>query len=345
MEIRCARMSERDEVLDLLARWYDNAEFFARYNRNDPAFRDQLCLIAKDRGRLVSTVQIFDRKVNIGGQTVPMGGIGSVYTLAEYRKQGIASALMRLSVETMEREGFELSLLFADRLKFYGGFGWRAVARVFSILRDSDRIRVNGKFEIEPFNPVRDLSDVSAIYDSYSRRFDSTVVRDDRYWRGNLLYAGNPGEYSVVCAVPGGAIAAYARAILLFGLVTIMEYGYREKAEPAMLALFRHLSENGLKIPAPYPFTSGDSGGDASQEPGAAALPPISHTAHDPALERALTKAGCSVIHHQDNHFMWRVISPDSLGRRFDLPPAAAADEVLAMVSRPAALYWTSDRF
>src|SRR5262250_2038754 len=80
MELRAARRSERDEVLDLLELWYHDREFFARYNQNDPKFRDELCLIARDGRALVATVQIFDRAVRLDGQATPMGGIGSVFT-------------------------------------------------------------------------------------------------------------------------------------------------------------------------------------------------------------------------------------------------------------------------
>src|SRR5208282_1916189 len=65
MEVRAAQRGERDEVLDLLARWYNDREFFARYNHNDPGFRDALCIVARDRGQLVSTVQIFDRAISL----------------------------------------------------------------------------------------------------------------------------------------------------------------------------------------------------------------------------------------------------------------------------------------
>jgi hypothetical protein len=45
MEVRAAHHDERDEVLELLGRWYnDGGEFFARYDRNDPGFRDALWL-------------------------------------------------------------------------------------------------------------------------------------------------------------------------------------------------------------------------------------------------------------------------------------------------------------
>jgi predicted N-acetyltransferase YhbS len=301
MEIRSALPAERDEVLDLLARWYDNREFFARYNQNDPAFRDELCLVARDAGRIVSSVQIFDRKVNLDGQAVPMGGIGSVYTLEEYRKRGVASALMRLSVETMAREGFEVSLLFAERLKFYSGFGWKSVTRTFTLLQGLERIPKNAEFTIEPFDQVRELDEIAAIYDAYSGRFNSTAIRDRTYWRGNLLYAGNPGEYFVVARAGDGRIAAYARAIHLYGIAMIMEFGYRPGASDAMLALFRHLGESGAKLPEPYAHDRRAQVMRHLQE-----LLPVTHTAHDPELEQRLTAAGCAVNHHPDNNYMWR---------------------------------------
>src|SRR5271155_4557969 len=162
MEVGAARHSERDEVLDLLSRWYDDRAFFARYNQNDPGFRDALCLVARDGGRLVSTVQIFDRAINLEGQTVPMGGIGSVFTLDEYRHQGVASALMRLSVDTMIRQGFEVSLLFAERLSFYNQFGWREVDRKFSILSAASGLDAPDRFVIDSFELERDLDEVAA---------------------------------------------------------------------------------------------------------------------------------------------------------------------------------------
>ena len=40
MEFRTIRTDERDAVLDLLAHWLGDREFFARYFHHDPAFRD-----------------------------------------------------------------------------------------------------------------------------------------------------------------------------------------------------------------------------------------------------------------------------------------------------------------
>src|SRR6202171_3462600 len=159
MEVRAARRNERDEVLDLLALWYNDREFFARYNQLDPTFRDELCLVARDGARLVATVQIFDRAINLDRHAIPMGGIGSVFTLETYRHKGVASALMRLSVDTMLREGFEVSLLFAERLTLSNQVEWREVERKFSILAGAASLEAPVRFAIDSFEVERDLGE------------------------------------------------------------------------------------------------------------------------------------------------------------------------------------------
>src|SRR5690348_1421893 len=179
MEFRSARRSERDQVLDLLALWYNDREFFARYNLNDPTFRDDLCLVAEDRGRLVSTVQIFDRRINLDGQAIPMGGIGSVFTREDYRHRNLASRLMELAGATMEREGFEVSLLFAVRLTFYNQFGWKEVNRSFSVMPGAAGLKAPDDLEVEAFDAGRDLADLMRLHREYSGRFNVTALRSE----------------------------------------------------------------------------------------------------------------------------------------------------------------------
>lgn len=354
MEVRAAHHGERDEVLDLLARWYNDREFFARYNHNDPAFRDALCLVARDRGQLVSTVQIFDRAINLDGQSVPMGGIGSVFTLEEYRHKGVASALMRLAVDTMVREGFEVSLLFAERLTFYNQFGWREIERKFSILAGAASLNAPDRFVIDSFEIARDLAEVAAIHRAYSGRFNVTAVRDDTAWRANLKFAGNqplhPGEgseeYFVVCR-DGGPVAAYARVTRLYGLSMVMEFGYLDGAVDAMLATFKCLGEEASGLPVTSVRTGDHRRAALLHSASAPAAPSVlvTHTAHDSTLEKALDGAGCPVAHHTDNFYMWRVLAPDKLARRFAMAPEAASARAFDIFADSRSLFWTADRF
>jgi GNAT superfamily N-acetyltransferase len=358
MEVRAASRGERDEVLDLLSLWYDDREFFARYNQLDPTFRDALCLVARDGGRLVSTVQIFDRAINLSGQSVPMGGIGSVFTLEEYRHRGVASALMRLAVDTMFAEGFELSLLFAERLTFYNQFGWREVERKFSILAGAAGINAGDvsareKYVIDVFETARDLAAVAEIHREYSGRFNVAAIRDDAAWRANLEFAGNqpmrPGEgskeYFVVCR-EAEKIAAYARVARFHGVAMVMEFGYLRDGCDAMLATFKFLGEGAARVPISFRLAGDHRYASvlAGDEPQSAGLL-ITHTAHDPELEQSLAGAGCPAAHHVDNNYMWRVLAPEKIARRFETTPEAATAQAFETLRDSRSLFWTADRF
>jgi predicted N-acetyltransferase YhbS len=352
MELRSARRGERDEVLDLLARWYDDREFFALYNQNDPKFRDELCLIARDQGVLVATVQIFDRAINLDGHRTPMGGIGSVFTREDYRHKRVASDLMRLAIETMGREGFEVSLLFAERLTFYNQFGWREVERKFSVLANAASIRTPRTFTIDVFDTDRDFAEVVAIHRAYTGRFNVAAVREDTDWRANLLFAGNqpqrPGEGSAeyfVLARDGATIAAYARVTRFHGVAMLMEYGYRDSSEDAMLALLRHLGEAAAGAPHSAPLAGDHRRASLLREGAAASGVIVTHTAHDPNLEAKLAASSVPVAYHTDNNYMWRIISAEKLGQRLGLPPEGAGARAFELFASDRSLFWTSDRF
>src|SRR5579863_1064500 len=324
MEFRAARRDERDEVLDLLALWYGDRDFFARYNQHDPRFRDELCMVACVRSRIVATVQIFDRAVNLAGQSVPLGGIGSVYTHETYRNQGIASALIRLAIETMAREAFEISLLFAERTDFYARFGWNAIARRFTVMTGAENLDADASARLELFDPARDLRDIAQLYRCYSGRFNVTAVRDEAYWSGNLRYAGNPAEHFVVAHDALG-IAAYARAMRFHGIPMVMEYGYRPDSIGAMLSLFRHLGSASASMPIEADEVARHAVRVlAPPDSGAASSLLVTHSAHDPELEAGLRGSGCFLMHHDDNFYMWRVVLADRFARRFDVAEEAA---------------------
>jgi hypothetical protein len=183
-----------------------------------PAFATNYAWSHARAAVIVATAQIFVRIVNLRGARVPLGGVGSVYTMESHRGRGLGSALMRLAGTTMAREGFEVSLLFAERLDFYTRFGWRPVTRQFSAIADTRTMRTAARFRLARFEEARDLREVAVLHRDYSGRFDSTAIRDTNGWRGNLHYAGSPCEYFVVCRRnTSDEIVAYARAMLFHG--------------------------------------------------------------------------------------------------------------------------------
>ena len=168
MEFRTISRDERDAVLDLLKHWLGDRDFFARYFHHDPAFRDDLCFVAVDHGRIVSTFQVFRKSVRLGGVVVEVGGVGNVFTLPEYREHGLAGELLTRGVRAMEEHEFDLSLLFATRLPFYGRLGWMSHVRHLVFI-DTVRVAAAGRYALAPFAPG-DLDAVMRIYEQLQRR-------------------------------------------------------------------------------------------------------------------------------------------------------------------------------
>jgi hypothetical protein len=256
----------------------------------------------------------------------------------------------------MVREGFEVSLLFAERLTFYNQFGWREVERQFSILTAAASIRADDRFVIDSFETERDLVEIAAIHRGYSGRCNVTAVRDDSAWRANLKFAGNQPldhgegseEYFVVCR-DGSRISAYARVTRFHGVSMTMEYGYvaGDIGVDAMLATFKYLGESASGVPVTVRHI-GDHRRAALLHSASKHAEPsvlVTHTAHDPALEKALGDAGCPVAHHIDNNYMWRVLAPDKLAHRFAMAPEAAAAHAFDLFADSRSVFWTADRF
>lgn len=308
------RPAERDPFLDLMQAAFHERLVFETYLRFDPELGDEDTLIALDDGVPVSAVQIFTRRIRLRGRTVTLGGIGSVGTHPDYERRGIATELLRHAIAEMTRRQMTLSLLFTGRTTFYERVGWMQVsARAWSVHGGGRRSRAGRAFGPEDLAPVRE------VYDAYSGPRELTTVRDDGYWRGQLRYAGAPDEDFRV-AERHGRIVAYARAVALFGVHSIMEYGRIDGAADALASLIL----------------------DLAPEEGAIVVP----RTQDGELQREL-HGGASRMDAIDlPDRMWRVLDRPALLELTGLPTSTSDRDLLrAVVDVPDSVYWTADRF
>lgn len=327
LELRTIEPHERDAVLDLLGEWFGDRAFFARYFRHDPNFRDDLCFVAVDAGRIVSTLQVFRRPIRVNGAVVEVGGVGNVFTTAAYRERGLASQLLTRAVAAMDQHRFDLSLLFAVRLAFYGRHGWQSHVRHLVFIEQSPaacaEIRSAGRSTIEPF-AAADLGAVRRIYESYNAGVSGPTVRDARYWEGQIHFAGNPHEEFFV-ARDGDEIVAYARGTLLYQVYVVMEYGCLPGHEKAVGDLICHLLTT-----------------TAAAFPGVTAQLAIA-----PAVQQALRDRGLTLRLVEDVFWMWRIISPQRLAAKLGIPESDLdTDDVFFRLFPPErSVYWVADRF
>ena len=325
MEIRTLRKAEREPLLDLLDHWpisdgWQGRDFFRRYLEDDPTFADENVWVAVEAGRLISCVQIFPRPLRIRGRAVPTGGIGSVFTLAEHRRSGVAGALLDRAVDAMSGSGMEISLLFTGRIPWYTRLGWRSWVVTRTLLERRAPLPPKTGAEILAFDPARDLAAVKAVHQDYSGSLDGTVVRDDSLWAGSLANAGNPDEDFRVVR-DGGEVLAYARAAILEGFPILTEFGHRPGSVAALADLLAAMID----------------------ERAAAGNLHL-----DPTLERALDGRGFRLHRGEDPTVMLRCIDAVGLAERLGVEPPEGGDpasfleEVLPAGSFG---FWTADRF
>ena len=311
------RPGEREPVLDLLEHAFHERAPFEAYMDFDPRFGFDDFLLALEGARPVCCVQIFEKTIRLRGRAVRLGGIGSVATHEEYRRRGLAEELMRRSEQRMRERGLPLALLFG----VWGGYtrlGWvRIPARQLALHGDGSRGALREGAVVRDF-AEGDLGQVQALYEAYSTRFEGTTLRDDGYWRGQLRYAGAPGEDFRV-ALAGDALVAYARRVDLATPVA-MEFAHAPGHADMLAALLLELCPRDAAL--------------------IVRLPP------DTELERALAAHAARIDRVDDPTLMWRVLDRAALATLAELSASSSDAELLdALIARPPAHFWISDRF
>jgi aminoglycoside 2'-N-acetyltransferase I len=101
-------------------------------------------LVWNGAGELVCHVGIHCRQATWTGSPVRIGGIGGVITRQDARRQGHASAAIRLALAQMKNDdGADFALLFCEphNFDFYRGLGWRRFAADVFCEQPQGRVR------------------------------------------------------------------------------------------------------------------------------------------------------------------------------------------------------------
>jgi GNAT superfamily N-acetyltransferase len=351
VNVRSLRDGEQTALLDLAGLWPSPDDFpmrdvFARYVEQDPRFDPRDVWVAETGGVFLSCVQIFPRKLVRHGKSVPIGGIGTVFTHPEHRAGGLAGSVMRAAMDDIQARAMELGLLFAGPVAFYEKLGWQSWKIQRPLLRHPGAGDPGALAAAEAFEPARDLAEVQEIHASYSRLRDGFCARDSRDWWISLRNSGNPGEEFLV-AREGGRVVAYARAVCLSRFLVIMEWGCSQGEADRLAALFAAL----LTPRDADPLAPGSR--PSPEFRSVASAPPIL----DEILEAALGSRGIDVARTEDPSSMFWVPNPVAFAHRFgepyrtrdtgDLdPPGDRERRLLARVLPPPRFtFWPADRF
>ena len=183
MEFRALRPEELEAWLDHVTSVFTGGrQYFSNHWHNDPWRDAEGIRVAVDKGTIVSTVRVFIRKIFLHGEPITVGGIGEVSTRPEYQRRGIATQLLKDSIQFMEDRDIAVSLLFGSQ-RIYSIEGWEKVPRYYA--RQSFTTEKQSEWEVRPanFDDEVEVKRISDLYNGYARKFNGPLVRDEiAYW-------------------------------------------------------------------------------------------------------------------------------------------------------------------
>jgi ribosomal protein S18 acetylase RimI-like enzyme len=127
--------------------------------------RDRFCssgdlkyyILATENDRLIGETRVYKRTILFNGQKIILGGIGSVATHPDFRKQGIATKMVKKGMDFLKKDQCDAVYLCADAhslkaLEFYEQFGFRRLLQNHTYTARSGKRYTDADGMIAPVN-------------------------------------------------------------------------------------------------------------------------------------------------------------------------------------------------
>src|SRR5699024_8042399 len=140
-----------------------------------------------EEGELAAKLHLIPLSCTIHGTVFPMGGISSVATWPEYRRQGMIKHLLRHALHYMKKNGQTVSFLAPFSFAFYRKYGWeltfakkRYTIPMAHFKRDWHEKGYVRRSHV--YTPA-----LNAIYNTYAKNYTGMLIRDERWWNERVL--------------------------------------------------------------------------------------------------------------------------------------------------------------
>jgi predicted N-acetyltransferase YhbS len=256
--IRAARPADMPAVYELLSVCFPDARpnVFRRQTEHDSTYRRRHSRVVEVDGRVVGYLRVFDRRMWVRGARLRAAGIGSVAVNPDYRRRGLAYALLRDTIALIQRDGYHVSFLGSEVAPlFYERLGWRVVRQPSHGAPAVEAAALpDGRagLTIRPFEPS-DLPAVARIHAAATRGRTGAVARSLRYWTDHMSWLdGDAGGFLVAmdarghpCAFVRGRSERWASTLMV--LDAHCRQGAEDCMAPLLGALGRYAVGQGLK--------------------------------------------------------------------------------------------------
>lgn len=137
--------------------------------------------------QLAAKMHLIPLSCYIDGKTFEMGGISSVATWPEYRRQGLIKSLLYHGLKQMKKDGQTISFLHPFSVPFYRKYGWELTFtnKQYTIPVDKMKGSWNARGYVR--RTQRNILLLDQIYTAYAKKFTGMLVRDEKWWEQRVL--------------------------------------------------------------------------------------------------------------------------------------------------------------
>ncbi|MBC8076059.1 MAG: GNAT family N-acetyltransferase, partial [Chloroflexales bacterium] len=162
-------------------------------------------------GQLVAQLVIIPFTVMTGGVDLPLGGIAGVATPPEHRRRGYVEQMLLAACREMRERGMALCMLHPFKASFYRQFGWGTCQERRLYSGSPELFRGFLKQQRGQFVPAGegDIAELNAIYTGALRGRFGPLVRDEAWWKKDVLVYNKKPRYAYIWRDESGRGRSY----------------------------------------------------------------------------------------------------------------------------------------
>ncbi|AZN43034.1 GNAT family N-acetyltransferase [Paenibacillus albus] len=207
--IRTIRQEEVRQSLELT-----QAAFAIRFSESD--IEQRLPKLKMDQylgyfvdGQLAAQLEILPLTIYVQGEKIAMGGIASVSSYPELRRQGMVGKLLVRSLAEMRERGQTVSMLNPFAYGFYRKYGWEyfSVQSLYTLELGAAPKYPTASGAVKRLR-AEGWTEADRVYDNYAKRYNGMLRRDENWWL-NHVFRRKLGSLAVYYAAGSGEPTGY----------------------------------------------------------------------------------------------------------------------------------------
>ncbi|CAN5801240.1 N/A [soil metagenome] len=142
-------------------------------------------MVGEQNGRLIAACQLHPLRQWVGGELLPMGGIGTVAISPTHRKRSIGAELVTHALRACRERGDLASALYPFRVAFYQKLGYGSAGESLQYLLPPEALPSSPERDrVEILSSQTQRTEALELYQQWARTQTGQLQRSARVWAG-----------------------------------------------------------------------------------------------------------------------------------------------------------------